>query len=367
MQFRKTGVAPLGAAVIVVAIIAGCFGEDARADPPTFASKPASLVVQASRASGIAVSFALPPATDDAGSPAVTCDWQPGDLFPPGVTVVTCTAEDQQTGETSTVSFKVRVLAPPQEQAASGNTKALLYYTKTQTSYGLPEFKNIRLLILRAGTVSYEGGVPRYPHNNFSVWPAGFSAHNSMKFRDLNGDGEPELLLDLYWGGAHCCYWTDIYRYHPTSATYTSAPHFWGDLFYRVRDLDHDPHTLEFVSGDDRFAYAFTSFADSSFPIALWRYADGSLVDITRRFPALIAQDAARQWRGYVSYLHSRGVRGMLGAWAADECLLNRCAAGLARLQSLGARGLTGPYDSGAADRFLTDLRAFLHKQGYWR
>jgi hypothetical protein len=30
--------------------------------------------------------------------------------------------------------------------------------------------------------------------------------------RDLDGDGEPEVLVDFYWGGVHCCFYTDVYR-----------------------------------------------------------------------------------------------------------------------------------------------------------
>src|SRR4051794_1934243 len=36
-------------------------------------------------------------------------------------------------------------------------------------------------------------------------WPGGFGQRPSVRVRDLDADGEPEVLLDLFSGGAHCC------------------------------------------------------------------------------------------------------------------------------------------------------------------
>lgn len=38
---------------------------------------------------------------------------------------------------------------------------------------------------------------------------------NPVKVRDLDADGEPEVLLGLYTGGAHCCFYTLVFRYRP--------------------------------------------------------------------------------------------------------------------------------------------------------
>jgi len=48
----------------------------------------------------------------------------------------------------------------------------------------------------------------------------------------------------------------------------------------------------ELVSQDDRFAYAFTSFALSYLPVRVWHFDHGRLVDVTRRFPAQVGRDA---------------------------------------------------------------------------
>lgn len=67
-----------------------------------------------------------------------------------------------------------------------------------------------------------------------------------------------------YWGGAHCCEWTRVYRYDPASNSYTVSQHLWGDPGYKLEQIGKQ---LLFVSADDRFAYAFTDFADSVMPI----------------------------------------------------------------------------------------------------
>jgi putative transposase len=80
---------------------------------------------------------------------------------------------------------------------------------------------------------------------------------------------------------------------------------------------------VQLVSADNRFAYAFSLYAGSGFPVRVWSYRSGKLVETTLSYANLIAQDASRYWRGYRANakLHWE-VRGVLAAWAADECEL---------------------------------------------
>ena len=68
------------------------------------------------------------------------------------------------------------------------------------------------------------------------------------------------MLVDFYTGGAHCCFYSVIYRY--VGGRYVSSFHFWGDPSYRLVDLNRDGRP-DFRSADDRFAYAFSCFACS--------------------------------------------------------------------------------------------------------
>ncbi|HEX5853090.1 MAG TPA: hypothetical protein VFY36_08355, partial [Solirubrobacteraceae bacterium] len=135
-----------------------------------------------------------------------------------------------------------------------------------------------------------------------------------MFVRDLNSDGEPEVLLDLYTAGAHCCYLSRFFFFD--GQRYRSLQHNFGDAGYRVKDFDGDG-TPELVSADARFGYQFSSFASSLFPLQVWRYDGEELRDVTRTFPAQIRSDLRRAWRLYRNALRHRVYepRGMIAAW----------------------------------------------------
>ena len=179
-----------------------------------------------------------------------------------------------------------------------------------------------RLAVVRDGQKVLDVRVEPYPRSTTNEPKA-------VTVRDLDGDGEPEILVDLWTGGAHCCAWTRIYRW--SGSTYTSSAAFWGDLGYRLEDLGDGG--LDLVSGDDRFAYAFSSFAGSGFPLRIWRYGAGRLVDVTGDHRALVARDAAKWWRWGALARRTRSESGgVLAAWAGDEWVLGKGRAALAWL-----------------------------------
>jgi hypothetical protein len=196
----------------------------------------------------------------------------------------------------------------------------------------------------------------------------GPSAPWAIRVRDLDRNGEPEVIADFYTGGAHCCLFSRIYRY--TGAGYVALRHVWGDQSYRLSDLNHDGKP-ELASADDRFAYAFTSYAGSAFPVQIWRYRAGRMTDVTRSFPALVDKDAAALWKEYQDERTSElpDPRGILAAWMADQYLLGRQDAGWAALQQVNARGELNGYPGDTlwakGDAYLATLRKVLAKLGY--
>jgi hypothetical protein len=192
----------------------------------------------------------------------------------------------------------------------------------------------------------------------------------AIKVRDLDGNGEPEVVADFYTGGAHCCLFSLIYRY--TGSAYSRLKHMWGNPSYGLRDLDHDG-TPELVTADDRFAYAFTSYAGSALPIRAWRYRNGQMSAVTRRFPALVRNDAANLWKDYLEQRERDfpDPRGILAAWMADEYVLGTQAKGWATLRRVNARGEFSGIEGGdvwaEGDAYLTKLRRFLTVHGYAR
>jgi hypothetical protein len=243
------------------------------------------------------------------------------------------------------------------ETAAAGTVRADFAYDCC--------FANLHLTISRNGSVLLDEAI-QPPIRDEEIQPARYFAHKkSLAVRDLDGGGEPEVMLDLYTGGAHCCWYTEVYHYSAAGNSYVLTTHGWGNVEYRLSDLDHDG-LPELVSGDDRFAYVFTDFAGSSFPLQIWHYR-GAFDDVTRRFPARIRRDARRQWHWALAKPTRTDNRGYLAAWTADRCLLRHRAAAFKRLDLLRRRGQIAKGWDRTPRRYLRHLRRFLHRTGYLR
>ena len=230
----------------------------------------------------------------------------------------------------------------------AGTTQATLVYRRLQHfGPGDDYFSDARVRIARVGPVGLRGA-----RAAASPPRAGSPVRGETRtfvVRDLDGDGEPEVMLELDSAGAHCCAWTRVYRWSAAAGTYVPAAHFWGNTSSRptVTDLDGDDRP-ELVSTDDRFAYDFNGYAGSVRPIQIWSYARGGFRDVTRRHRDQVRRDAARLWRLYVADRRALpgSARGVLPAWAAELYLLGERARarsraaerGTARLSAAGGR-----------------------------
>lgn len=188
-----------------------------------------------------------------------------------------------------------------------------------------------------------------------------------LTVRDLDGDGEPEVILDIYTGGAHCCSVSLIFR--KVGSRYVRSVSWWGNPGYRLADFDRDGRA-ELVSADDSFGYLFTSWVSSGEPLLVFGYARGKLTDITRQFPAQIQADADRYWQAAQEQLRGRDgePRGLLAAWAADLANLGRWDEAHATLTKLAAAGKLGDneqLDTAAGAAYVRALLAQLVHEGY--
>ncbi|ERN40579.1 hypothetical protein KR51_00029060 [Rubidibacter lacunae KORDI 51-2] len=216
------------------------------------------------------------------------------------------------------------------------------------------ETLDLRLRVLRDGIVLLDADVPR---GSLVHRPLANFIEGGLPVRDLNGDGEPEIVVDLYTGGAHCCTYSQIYSYNNAQSEYIALVHDWGSVGYNLRDLDGDG-IAEFDSADDRFAYRFASFAGSSFPLQIWQLRAGAMVDVTRKFPAAIYSSAAQNWERYSSARSGGGeVKGALAAYLADKHSLNEGADGWQQVRAA--------YQKGDRAEFFAELNDFLRETGY--
>jgi hypothetical protein len=249
---------------------------------------------------------------------------------------------------------------PHVERARAGDVEAVFSYSYDPAKF---RFTKQRLTIRRSGAVRFAARLRRPPDGGLNAQPAGYFSHRrSVSITDLDGDGEPEVLLDLYWGGAHCCWYTQIYRHAPATTRYRALVHVWGNFGYVLADLDH-VGKQELVTRDDRFSYAFASFADSRSPVRIYSYRLGRLSLETTKYPAEIRRDATALWREAMARRRGRSNQGIMAAWTADRCLLGRSAAAFRAIDRLSRTGRV--HGELPRARFENRLRSFLQRTGY--
>jgi hypothetical protein len=221
----------------------------------------------------------------------------------------------------------------------------------------------MRLTIRRNGGVAYSQAVRSPACGSLCIPTAVGPGKSPLKIVDLNSDGQPEVILGLYSGGAHCCFVDQVFSLDPGTMTYVKAQH---DFFDSDPVLKRIAGRYEFAGSDARIAEAgLTDFADSGAPVEVWRFDARRFKDVTRQFPNLIRPDAARWLRLFKHHL-SNGV-GLIAAWAADEDLLGNSALVSSALNTYAAQGhLRTPLQPGLSGKAaVKQIEKLLHKLGY--
>lgn len=152
---------------------------------------------------------------------------------------------------------------------------------------------------------------------------------------DLTGEGAPELIVESYTGGAHCCFTYDIYQLSPGLPALLHWEAGNGGI-NRFERLSGQP-ALEIVGSDDRLAY-FDSlpFAASPFIPIVFAYRDGKYVEATQDYPDLLSDDQSK----YIGELSGCGGEEFCEKSTAlhvyaDGVLLNEEEPTLTEIQSL--------------------------------
>jgi hypothetical protein len=250
------------------------------------------------------------------------------------------------------------------ETAMLGRVRAELSYVRRSGSA-----VDLRLRIVRRGRTALDTRLARACRWCRTARPARLGHGRSVSVRSLDGGREPQVLVDLSSPTRACCELSLVYRWDGRRRSYRTIVHRWGSAGYRLRRLDAG-RAPEFVTRDTRFARAFTDRRHSYLPLQVWRYRHGRLELATRRYRAAIGRDAAAMLRTYRRLRGKRGeVRGVLAAYAADECLLARNAQGERTLRAALRRGDLRARAGGrpAGSAYLTALRRFLRRAGYTR
>ena len=257
---------------------------------------------------------------------------------------------------------------------ATGGALAAALHTQTASAGGvsasfsyrgeLPAVTGARLKIVKAGRNAYDAPVTSRACGTM-CGPLQVGAHATSVGIVPLVPGSPEVVLELYTGGANCCVVDQIFRYDPSTMTYVKIEHNFASAGALLKRLNG---RWRFLSADDGFKYAFTDGADSGEPIQIWRYGVGRFIDVTRSYPGLIRADAAR-WFQLFNHHVDNGL-GLIAAWAGDEELLGHDALVQSTLKRELARGRlrVGPghlFAGGA--KFIRELNHVLQQLGYRR
>jgi hypothetical protein len=249
--------------------------------------------------------------------------------------------------------------------ARGGHTGTLISARLSYDTVGnTKQVIDVRFRILRGGLVKVNEAVPHFPGRALGPpRPGGAPGHPTLSFPDLDGDGEPEVVLNLADGAGVCCRWWRVYHWNAGVGRYQATVHLWGrDASPTVERIDGK---LAVVSSDQRFAEGpLRAAAPRVFPVQVWAYHAGSFTDVTWKFPELVRRDAAE----FFTRVHAGGdARAAAAAWAADEVRLHDAAAARTQLDAWAAAGLldagSRPGPGGAA--FVASLWHYLHRLGY--
>jgi hypothetical protein len=267
-------------------------------------------------------------------------------------------------------AIAVAALAPVSVTATAGPITATLTATGAASGSSVTAATGIRVTIARQGAIAFAGPLPPCRFGCEPDDPTG-ARFAGLAVKDLDGDGEPEVLVDRSDGFTPCCTLeTAILRRNPATGAYGELDRHWGES-YRVTDLNGD-RVPELVTADLRFYERFAPrVAGFQLPVKILQLRGPGLVDVTRAYPAAVRRhtrslgrlirstDAIADGRrpGDRTIAHI-ALRPQLAAYAAEERVLGRRAAGDRRVAAEVARHRVTP-------AFRRALLRFLARMGY--
>lgn len=192
-----------------------------------------------------------------------------------------------------------------------------------------------------------------------------------ISLQDLNGDRNSEVIVSTFTGGAHCCTIHKIYSWQNGRLLKAETGYQDGEGG-SFRDLDSDGK-LEFISYDNSFLYAFSSYAGSFAPTKVYALQSGRLVDVTRQYPKELRKTLQQMFAAFQDIKRQQGeVNGVLAGYVAQKIMLGEYEQGwqfmLANYDRTSDWGLDiyeGEKQVGKYPDFPTALKALLIRAKY--
>jgi hypothetical protein len=244
----------------------------------------------------------------------------------------------------------VWVSAPAGAQAAKDDVKkpgkttsisASLRYTDGSKSE-VPVWSDIRVSVMRNGVQVVDAQpLPATASSSFFNPP-------KLLTTDLDGDYDPEVIVDVFTAGYTCCRRTVLL--HHDGSSYDPLVVDWGNSSYKLDDV-LGGKAKEFVSTDSRFPAIYKATARG--PIRIQQFNGKTLVDVSRKATKELRRDAKIQQRLWKKAKGHKNVdaRPAVAAYAID----------LARLGEIEqARDVI--HDAASLHRLKGSANAFAHR-----
>lgn len=191
-----------------------------------------------------------------------------------------------------------------------------------------------------------------------------------------SSNNTPEIILQSYSGGAHCCTNVQIATQDRDSnkwqaievGSFDGAP----DTPNSILDLDGDGQ-YEFVTVDNRFLYTFDSYAGSVAPPQIWSLQKTQAVDVTKKseYQYYLRKELQELWK-WLEQNNDKG-NGFWAGYVAWKALLGeeidaweRMLKNYDKSQTYCSQYDRETYDCiGVQENFPSALRSFLVETGY--
>jgi hypothetical protein len=202
--------------------------------------------------------------------------------------------------------------------------------------------------------------------SDYNAFGAGY-----VELKDLDNNGTDEVIVSTYSGGAHCCTSFVIYTWQKDKFVKTETGLLDG-MGGSFEDLNQD-QKYEFVTIDNAFLYAFSSYAGSFPPSKIYTFQQGKLEDVTRKYPQELRKTLVAMYKAWqLAKKEKTEVNGILAGYVAQKILLGEYEEAwqflLANYDKTSDWGLDIYRQStviGKYPDFPTALRAFLVENGY--
>jgi hypothetical protein len=198
------------------------------------------------------------------------------------------------------------------------------------------------------------------------------SAFSEILLQDLDKDFQPEVIIKTFSGGAHCCTNHRIYSWQNNKFVSTDTG-FLDGMGGEFSDIDKDG-IFEFITHDNAFLYAFSSYAGSYPPSLIYRFYRGKLENVTRMYPEEL-RDTANKMGAAIAEIKKDDqleVNGILAGYVAQRVLLGEYKQAwqfmLDNYDLKSDNGLDiydGDKKIGEHPNFPAALKAFLIQNGY--